>query len=186
MRCGRCREVKGLDQFTPGVVKRGNGKCKPCAQEYRALQRERDPERYKAYALKWYRNNREQAARANAAWERRNRERKSRTQRERRQRTGEKFEWDLQKRYGLSAGKYARLLSAQGGGCAICGVRSNPNGTRLAVDHCHITGRVRGILCRKCNTGVGQLGDKPQRLRAAVAYLEKSTPPVGYSMGLVH
>lgn len=60
----------------------------------------------------------------------------------------------LQKRYGISLATYAQMLEAQGGVCAICG-GSNASGRRLAVDHCHKTGRVRKLLCSTCNCAVG-------------------------------
>lgn len=55
--------------------------------------------------------------------------------------------------------------------CAIC-FEAPRLGERLAVDHCHETGVVRGLLCRRCNTGIGLLRDDPMVLNAAVAYLE--------------
>jgi hypothetical protein len=83
----------------------------------------------------------------------------------------------LKTMYGLTPEEYDAMLSAQGGGCAICGGTDiNGYGKRLAVDHCHDTGRVRGILCGKCNRGIGCFDHDPERLAAAVAFLEKPVP----------
>jgi Recombination endonuclease VII len=61
------------------------------------------------------------------------------------------------------------LLKRQGGACAICCKKS----TRpLCVDHCHVTRRMRGLLCRTCNLGIGHFNDDPRLLRTALAYLE--------------
>ena len=58
-------------------------------------------------------------------------------------------------RYKLSAADYYALLDIQGGRCAICHVPSEQMGERLAVDHNHETGEVRGLLCRPCNAALG-------------------------------
>jgi hypothetical protein len=79
---------------------------------------------------------------------------------------------NLKYKYGLSAAGYDDLLAQQGGVCAIC-QQLDPKGRRLAVDHCHETGRVRGLLCVPCNVGIGNLNDDPERLLAAVAYLQE-------------
>lgn len=73
------------------------------------------------------------------------------------------------KKFGLSMDDYKALLESQGGGCAICG--KTEEARALAVDHCHKTGRVRGILCRACNTGIGHLQDDPILLGKAIEYL---------------
>jgi hypothetical protein len=63
------------------------------------------------------------------------------------------------------------MFAAQGYRCAICGA-DKPGGTgRWHTDHDHVTGTVRGVLCHKCNIGIGMLGDSPALLRAAIAYL---------------
>lgn len=64
------------------------------------------------------------------------------------------------------------------GVCAICGKpETHGNGKSsiklLAVDHCHTTGKIRGLLCHKCNLGIGHLDDSIDRLEAAINYLEK-------------
>lgn len=74
----------------------------------------------------------------------------------------------LKHRYGLSFEQYQEMFVRQDGKCACCGERS-----AVDVDYCHDTGRVRGLLCRSCNVGLGQLGDTVEGLRRAIAYLEK-------------
>lgn len=71
--------------------------------------------------------------------------------------------------------QYDEMLKAQDNVCAICGseetyVRYGVVG-KLAIDHDHETGQVRGLLCSRCNSGIGLLGDDPERAQAAVDYL---------------
>lgn len=84
---------------------------------------------------------------------------------------------NLAKNYGLTVAEYDALLRKQGGVCAVCG-KDEPNAHgrtgkrfRLAVDHCHETGKVRGLLCQKCNRAIGLLGDDPVLMRKAIGYL---------------
>lgn len=74
-------------------------------------------------------------------------------------------------KYGLEHDHYLALLAAQEGRCAIC--RSAPKGKALCVDHDHATGEVRGLLCDRCNVGLGRFGDDPTLLRAAIDYLAR-------------
>lgn len=78
----------------------------------------------------------------------------------------------LVSKYGITLAQYDEMVLRQGAVCAVCHGR-NPDGAQLAVDHCHRLGHVRGILCRACNTAIGQMCDEPSRLRAAVEYLEQ-------------
>lgn len=72
----------------------------------------------------------------------------------------------------------AALRIEQLGRCAICGtLEEDVPGKRLHLDHDHQSGRVRGLLCTNCNTGLGQFKDDPERLLAAIRYLREATLP---------
>lgn len=75
--------------------------------------------------------------------------------------------------YGMTHERYEEMLKGQGGKCAIC--RTSTPGKRgvFAIDHCHHSGVVRGLLCNTCNSGIAMLGENPERLRAAAIYCEK-------------
>ena len=77
-----------------------------------------------------------------------------------------------QRLYGLAPADFAALLAGQDGKCAIC--RGEPTARNFHVDHCHTSGRVRGLLCHHCNTMLGLAADDPARLLAAVQYLTKT------------
>lgn len=81
------------------------------------------------------------------------------------------------RRYGVTPDEYQQKFAEQDGRCAICGVRPNPEGrgpaARLHVDHDHVTGENRGLLCVRCNPGVGYFQDDPALLRAAANYIER-------------
>jgi hypothetical protein len=91
-----------------------------------------------------------------------------------RQRKAARHERLVRVRYGLAAGEYAALKTAQGGTCAIC-QRARGTTKNLAVDHNHKTGEVRGLLCDRCNQLLGHLRDEPAALQRAIDYLEN--PP---------
>jgi hypothetical protein len=74
----------------------------------------------------------------------------------------------LIRKYGVTQADYDRMLTEQGGGCAIC---RKTQDRAFDVDHDHSTGRVRGLLCTNCNRMVGHAADSPERLEAAAAYL---------------
>ena len=87
-----------------------------------------------------------------------------------------KRRFNLERFYGLTVDQYNELLRKQHGGCAICGLSDldAPGARRkfeLSVDHCHDTGRVRGLLCNRCNRAIGLFGDDPKILHKAIAYL---------------
>lgn len=74
------------------------------------------------------------------------------------------------RRYGITIDAYREMLSRQNGACAIC--LSLPGRSRLHIDHNHDTGRVRGLLCSRCNAGVGMFKDNHELMLAAVEYVQ--------------
>jgi hypothetical protein len=77
----------------------------------------------------------------------------------------------LNRTYGLSLDAYREMLCEQGGKCACCHSADPGGHGEFHVDHCHETGKIRGLLCSKCNTGIGLLGDNLNSLLKAVHYL---------------
>lgn len=73
-------------------------------------------------------------------------------------------------KYGITPEQYEVMLLVQGGTCAVCG--DVPG--HYHVDHCHDTGKVRGLLCRMCNLGIGHLGDDSELLQAGADYLRSA------------
>lgn len=82
------------------------------------------------------------------------------------------YRWRLSlRRFGMTPDDYMRMLDRQNGVCGICG-RTNGQ-KKLCVDHCHATGRVRGLLCTKCNKGLGIFDDDVTRIVRAAEYLKE-------------
>lgn len=82
----------------------------------------------------------------------------------------------LKYRYGITDAEFDRLNNLQGGVCAICGKppEGGPRTQRLHVDHSHDTGKVRGLICLKCNSALAQFGDSIEGLMRAVDYLRRA------------
>ena len=78
----------------------------------------------------------------------------------------------LQRQYSITEETYEAIFQKQNGKCAICYCHQRYK--RLAVDHDHRTGMVRGLLCEQCNRGLGRFFDSALRLRNAAAYIEKA------------
>ncbi len=142
--CSRCELTKELEAFS----KRTGSKdgycawCRACMRQYRADNKDHINARQKKYRDK-------------------NREHVRASDRTRSRRT-------TLAKYGLTVFDYAEMVEAQDGLCIICDTKPKD---KLVVDHCHDTGEVRGLLCRQCNAGLGQLKDDVRILKAAIVYL---------------
>lgn len=89
---------------------------------------------------------------------------------------GVQRQWQLKEHYGLTLEQYEAKLSEQGGVCAICGkppLGGSTSTASLHVDHDHVTGEIRALLCHKCNPAIGQFSDDPALLERAAAYLRR-------------
>lgn len=144
-------------------------------QEYRARNLESIKEWQKEYRKKnkvslaewkkeYYQKNKIEIKRKFLDWKKRN---------------PEKFKsYDLKVRYGISYEDYKKMETKQKGRCAICknketATRRDGRIIKLAVDHCHSKGSIRGLLCGACNKGLGYFRDDKLILGSAIKYLEK-------------
>ena len=153
--CRECRRVYSRAYFR---LKRED-------PAYRERQRERHRElkEYKRKNIPGFREHELNVERA-----RLERRRAAMTEADHRARSAEHHRSKL-KKYGLTPADYNDLLARQSGVCGICG--KPPNGKALGVDHCHESGRVRGLLCNDCNIGIGKLGDTAEGVQRALRYL---------------
>lgn len=110
-------------------------------------------------------------AKARKKYEEKHRERKRHSQRRARRK------WA----YGLTDEMFNKMVVEQNNQCGICLIpltisgSRRPEDNRLAIDHCHDTGHVRGLLCHRCNRGLGHFLDDPNILKMAIDYLERTT-----------
>jgi hypothetical protein len=163
--CRICGEVKPADDFyrAAGMADGYRSECKACNVAQRTRRYREDPafrEREIVRVRQWQRDN---PARHNET-QRRIRARPGYAER---MRAGH-----LKRKYGITLDEYDAMLAAQDGGCAICGA-PEPDGQSLHVDHCHDTDAIRGLLCFRCNAGLGQFEHCVERLEAAAAYLRR-------------
>ena len=137
----------------------------------------------------WRENNWAKARAATDRWEKQNRDRVNKNARRRRMENPDKYrdkanrwrqkspekvkKYTLMASYGMTAEEYYQLFDKQEGLCLICLAPEKEN-RLLSVDHCHYTGKIRGLLCKKCNTGIGMLQDDPELLKRALAYLDEN------------
>jgi len=157
--CGQPFNQKGF--YTDKRASDGlSSRCKGCHDDSTRRWRKRNPEKYAATNWRCRKRNPEKYAELRRRWKKRNPEKWAAIQRRAR----------LVREYGISSEEFDVRLNSQDGVCAIC----RETRPRLAVDHCHKTGKIRGLLCFNCNAALGLLKDDPKRLRSAIAYLRKS------------
>lgn len=97
------------------------------------------------------------------------RHKKSRPKSVRRAERSRQHARDRLRQYAMSPESYRALREAHGGVCAICGGMNRDRD--LSIDHCHDSGRVRGLLCNRCNTAIGLLREDPDLVAATLTYL---------------
>jgi hypothetical protein len=88
----------------------------------------------------------------------------------------------LKREFGITLAEYDQILKHQKGRCAIC--EEKPFKRRLAVDHCHKSGLVRGLLCMRCNRALGKFQDSTELVVNAAKYVSK--PPASEALGRSH
>lgn len=167
--CGRCRTTKDDENFSPSYRGKNGAWCRACFSAYHRGEPVTAlpiPERICvqcgiAYTPRALKGELKYCSRA--------------CNQENRKQTGRGRRDHLLRKFGISPDDYDRMLAEQGGGCALCGKRAEDQtrySTYLHIDHDHVTGRIRGLLCDQHNLLLGRFNDDPQILRKAAAYLD--------------
>ncbi len=157
LKCIRCNETKLESEFfkEKGRPSGYRGYCKSCCREKKAETRQRKlngelpPKRKKQETVPFCNT-------PKGVWSR-----------------------HIKAKFGITVDQYNELLDKQNGCCAICGT-DQPDSKHgvFSIDHCHSTGKIRGLLCQPCNKGLGLFRDNAESLKAAVAYLQQPGAPL--------
>lgn len=143
------------------------------AEKLRAY-RKANRARHREYERAYHRRNKQKRKAKGAKYRETQREKITRKQREKRKTLQQKNKirlYSIKQNYGLTQKHYESLLVAQNNICAIC---PSVLGEKPHIDHCHETNKIRGLLCRHCNIGLGNFKDNITRLESAIAYLKRS------------
>lgn len=161
--CPRCGETKGLSEFSGRKNSAGlpypSSYCRACQAEYARQWRITNADRIRALGKAKYRDNAEHRAGIKASNARRYSKNPDAWR-----------DYTLKRTFGISLAEYRTMLVAQNGVCAIC-LEPCKSGRDLAVDHDHVTGKVRALLCIRCNNGLGNFRDNLELLTSATRYL---------------
>ncbi len=141
--CRVCKIPKPNSEFNKSSRDRQQSLCKKCQSEYGKEWRKKNRDKNRGYCKKYY--------------------------------SGNKHKWRArfyQSKYGMTIQEIDELLKSQNGICPIC--RTAFKNTKLmSLDHDHTTGKLREILCNKCNTALGLLDEKIDRFERAIQYINK-------------
>lgn len=161
--CRKCGKEKPIDEFYRMAEMRDGhrSECKRCNLDAKAARHRSNPEPARERVRQWAKDNPERVAARQAEY--RANGRKAAIDRR----------YQLKRKYGITPEQYDALLAEQSGVCGICG-RPPRDDIALHVDHDHTTGRIRGLLCFRCNNALGDFEDDHDRLGAALHYLGRA------------
>lgn len=153
-KCSVCQKTKPLDQFGKRKAEKWryenyNSQCKQCERNrktgYMRTYRKKNPERVKKLERQWRENNPERYRSIK-----------------------------LKQIYGIDVKIYNEMLIAQNYECKICKTKHQAHSreSRLHIDHCHKSTKIRALLCTQCNKGLGHFRDNIEFLETAIAYLK--------------
>lgn len=153
----KAANIEKVNDYNKSYRKENAKKIKEVQKAYHIANKEKRSEKNKT----WRKEHPEQVKATRSAWTKNN---------------PRKLKSLRLKKYGITADDYDAISAEQNGVCAIC-KDICVSGNALAVDHCHETGKVRGLLCGHCNTGLGKFRDDIDLLKIAIDYLIKSRIP---------
>jgi len=170
--CANCHQIKSFLDFNKDKsIKDGHQtQCRECRKQYS------NPEYDKIYHLK----NKEKRNQQGKEYNILNNERQKELKRLDYKQNKSKYKnYTLKKTFGITLEQYHKIFDQQNGCCAICQKHQKEFKRALAVDHCHKTKIIRGLLCGNCNTGIGKLKDSIKLLQKAIDYLINNTNQLG-------
>ena len=141
-----CKECKTAYP-TDYFYKKAGGRCKKCSSEVNKEYRRKNRKKCLEYGFNYYHDPKNKL-----------------------HLKGKHYE----NKYGITMKEYNKIFSQQKGNCAICGTHQSQLTKSLHVDHDHDTKIVRGLLCPKCNTGIGLFNDNKELLKNAIDYLRRT------------
>jgi hypothetical protein len=145
--------------------------CKECYKQSMQTNKRKE------YAKQWYENNLKNNKKYQENQKAKNKLRyeanKEHIKQYRESRKEENKENQLKIKFGINLDNYNNMLEKQNHCCNICGLHKSNFTRQLAVDHCHTTGKIRGLLCVSCNNGLGRFKDNINYLQSAINYLQK-------------
>lgn len=144
--CSHCKIVKSTNLFGLNKSQKDgfSHRCKDCSKKLAKQWRNKHPDRVKATHATWRSKNKDLVRRMNN-------------------------DTKLKSRYGISRAEFLALYKKQAGRCGICSKE-----TKLVVDHEHSSGKIRGLLCRSCNIGLGMFQDSLFAIRCAADYVVRN------------
>lgn len=162
-----CKKCKSIEKYT------SSGGCKSCA-DIRGLTRLNDP-----VLMAQYRTPEKRRKKQNE-WRKNNPEKRKAQKQRQIEKNGTWYSKNkllykyrsIEKNYGISKEEYLEMLSKQNNKCLICDTHESKFKRGLAVDHDHITGKIRGLLCHYCNGGLGHFKDNIENMIKAIEYLK--------------
>lgn len=164
-KCQRCSKVIEVGRFYKDKTRKDglSAYCIRCESDRKKEARENNPElveKHKKNNRVWYQNNKQKNKDRSDKWKEEN--------------PAKYREWNLKRRFGISLEEYDTILYSQGCCCAICGIHRDYINEHLSVDHCHSSGKIRGLLCKSCNSGLGFFQDDLEIMNKALKYLTAS------------
>lgn len=168
--CNTCNEEKSITSFENIGYNTKDGRkfyrkkrCTKC--DYKRI-KENNPEKYLKSRLKdnerrkrFYEKNKDYDLNRSKQWAKDNK--------------GKHRGIQMKYRYNLTLEEYYKMKEDQKGFCKICGTHESELSKPLHIDHCHITDKVRGLLCNRCNLGIGSFKDNIEHLQKAINYLKE-------------
>lgn len=176
-KCSFCKLVKTYQEFNKDRKKKDGcaSRCKKCQSAYSAQWKLKNIEQVRANNETWRENNRIRRNASRKRYYEKNKDRLLTNMRKQYSANPSAAKnRDLKKNYGIDINAYNALLLIQNYSCKICNRHKDEFDRALAVDHCHKTDKIRGLLCTNCNRAVGNLKDSEQLAFKAFQYLSEN------------